>query len=88
MSLVWPKLAALSFEGVHRLDVPVVLFLGRHDTTTPPAIAASWLERLQAPSKSEVWFEYSSHLPMIEEPGRTFQMLLNRVRPLAGRDLP
>ncbi len=86
MQTMWPKLATLSFEQVHRLDVPVILFLGRHDTTTPPSIAADWLARLKAPAKTTVWFENSAHLPMIEEPGRTFEALLHTVRPLAGAD--
>jgi pimeloyl-ACP methyl ester carboxylesterase len=73
---------------VRRIDVPVLLFLGRHDTTTPPAIATAWLGRLKAPAKSVIWFDDSAHLPMIEEPGRMLQALLTRVRPLAGRDLP
>ena len=88
MKTMWPKLAALSFENVRTLAVPVFLFLGRHDTTTPPQIAAAWLGRLKAPSKSVVWFEDSAHLPMIEEPGRMLEALRSRVRPLAGKDLP
>jgi pimeloyl-ACP methyl ester carboxylesterase len=87
MTTMWPKLANLSFENVHALDVPIFLFLGRHDTTTPSGIAADWLQRLTAPQKTLVWFDNSAHLPMIEEPGRTLQTLLTRVRPLAGRDL-
>ena len=88
MSTMWPKLATLSFEGVRRLDVPIVLFLGRHDTTTPPSIATAWLGRLSAPSKSVVWFDDSAHLPMLEEPGRMLEALITRARPLAGKDLP
>jgi len=88
MKTMWPKLAAVSFENVRRLDVPVFLFLGRHDTTTPPAIAAAWLKRLKAPSKSLVWFDDSAHLPMIEEPGRMLEALRTRVRPLARNDVP
>lgn len=88
MKTMWPKLATLSLENVRRVDVPVFLFLGRHDTTTPPDIAAQWLGRLQAPSKAVVWFEQSAHLPMIEEPGRMLEALRTRVRPLAGIDLP
>jgi pimeloyl-ACP methyl ester carboxylesterase len=88
MATMWPKLATLSFEDVHALKTPIVLFLGRHDTTTPPEIAADWLQRLSAPQKSIVWFDNSAHLPMIEEPGRTLEALLTRVRPLAGPDLP
>lgn len=83
MTTLWPKLATLSLEKVDKVEVPVFLFLGRHDTTTPPEIAANWLQRLKAPQKSIVWFNHSSHLPMIEEPGRTFEALLAHVRPLA-----
>ena len=71
-----------SFTGLRRVNVPVILFLGRHDTTTPSPIAARWIGRLSAPSKRIVWFEHSAHLPMIEEPGRTFAALLDHVRPL------
>lgn len=88
MGILWPKLATLSFEDVHTMDVPVILFLGRHDTTTPPRIAADWLARLNAPSKRIVWFDRSAHLPMIEEPGHAFEALVHDVRPLAGKDLP
>ena len=88
MSHLWPTLATLSLEGIRRLDVPVLLFLGRHDTTTPPAIAAAWLSRLSAPAKRIVWFANSAHLPMLEEPGRMLEALIANVRPIAGHDLP
>jgi proline iminopeptidase len=84
MARMWPQLAHLSFADVHKLRTPVILFLGRHDTTTPPEIAAAWLARLAAPHKALVWFDDSAHLPMIEEPGRMLQALLTKVRPLAG----
>jgi proline iminopeptidase len=88
MKTMWPQLASLSFENVHALGVPIFLFMGRHDTTTLPAIAIDWLQRLTAPQKTFVWFDNSAHLPMLEEPGRTLQALVTRVRPLAGPDLP
>ena len=50
--------------------------------------AAAWFERLEAPRKKLVWFEHSSHLPMIEEPGRMFLALVEDVRPLTERELP
>lgn len=85
VTTLWPKLADISFSGLRRMQVPVVLFLGRHDYTVPAQIAAAWFERLEAPQKKLVWFEDSSHLPMIEEPGRTFLALVEEVRPLAER---
>lgn len=85
MTNLFPTLSTLSFEDVHKLEVPIFLFLGRHDTTTPSSIAADWLSRLKAPAKSLIWFENSSHLPMIEEPGHTFEALVNKIRPLAAK---
>lgn len=83
IATLWPRLADLHFNDLRRVDVPVILFLGRHDYTTPAPIAAAWLDRLQAPRKRAVWFEHSAHLPMIEEPGRVFAALLGDVLPLA-----
>ncbi|MFN2475527.1 MAG: alpha/beta fold hydrolase [Chthoniobacterales bacterium] len=80
---VWSQLAKLSFKDLHKLDVPVMLFLGRHDYTAPSPIAQSWLNQVDAPKKQIVWFENSAHLPMLEEPGRTLAALLQHVRPLA-----
>ena len=80
---MFPQLADVTFADLHRLDVPTIVFLGRHDYTTPSAITAEWMQRLQAPKKTTVWFEHSAHLPMIEEPGRVLAALLQYVRPLA-----
>jgi proline iminopeptidase len=86
IGILWPKLAAISFEDVHTLHVPIFLLYGRHDTTTPPEIGVDWLKRLKAPEKSLEWFDNSAHLPMLEEPGKTFLTLVSRVRPLAGKE--
>ena len=61
VTTLWPRLAAVSFKDLRRLDVPVVFFLGRHDCTVPAPIAAEWMERLRAPEKRTVWFEHSAH---------------------------
>lgn len=83
VTTLWPRLADVSFNDVHHLDVPVVFLLGRHDHTTPSEIAERWLDRLDAPSKQLVWFDHSAHLAMIEEPGRFFAALLTEVLPFA-----
>jgi proline iminopeptidase len=85
ISTMFSQLADLSYKSVHHLDVPVVMFLGRHDYTAPASITAQWMEQLTAPSKAIVWFGNSAHLMMLEEPGHTFQALLEAVRPLASR---
>lgn len=84
VTALWPRLADVSFKQVRRLTVPVVLLLGRHDTTTPSGIAAAWLEHVSAPRRRLCWFEDSGHLPMIEEPGRTLLALLS-IRHLSGQ---
>jgi proline iminopeptidase len=83
ITTLWPQLAHVSFENVNRIDTPVIFFLGRHDYTCPWPVAEAWMKQLSAPKKQIVWFENSAHLPMIEEPGRTFAALLEDVRPLA-----
>jgi proline iminopeptidase len=83
VATLWPKLADISFNELQKMQVPIVLFLGRHDYTVPAPIAERWFQRLQAPQKKLVWFEHSAHLPMVEEPGRTFIALVEQVRPFA-----
>lgn len=83
MTTMFPQLADISFSAIHELKVPVFMFLGRHDTTTPSPLAAAWLDQVKAPAKSAVWFEHSAHLPFLEEPGRTFAALLEKVQPVA-----
>jgi len=58
-------------EGeIQKVDVPVFLFLGRHDFNTPSQLAAAYLGRLDAPLKGLVWFEHSAHFPFFSQPGR------------------
>jgi proline iminopeptidase len=86
IATLFPKLASISFKDLDKLSVPVFLFIGRHDYTTPWPIAQRWLDRLKAPRKAMVWFENSAHLPMMEEQGHTLKALLDYVRPLAVED--
>jgi pimeloyl-ACP methyl ester carboxylesterase len=78
-----PELAQVNFDGVTRLDCPVVIFAGRHDYTTPSTLAAKWLERVKAPSKRLVWFENSAHMLWAEENGRVLVHLVQDVLPYA-----
>jgi pimeloyl-ACP methyl ester carboxylesterase len=61
---------------VARVEVPVFFFLGRRDLNTPPALAAAYLDRLEAPVKGLEWFERSAHFPFLEEPERFREALL------------
>ena len=73
----------VDFRGVRDFPIPVVMFMGRHDHTTPSQPTADWLAQVRAPYKQGVWFERSAHMMPWEEPGKTLASLLQYVRPLA-----
>ena len=73
----------VDFTGVKEFPIPVVMFMGRHDYTTPSAPTEQWLRQVKAPYKQGVWFERSAHLMPWEEPGKTLVSLLEHVRPIA-----
>lgn len=73
----------VDFTGVREFPIPVVMFMGRHDYTTPSAPTERWLQQVKAPYKRGVWFEHSAHMMPWEEPGKTLVSLLEQVRPLA-----
>jgi proline iminopeptidase len=75
----------MKFDERDHLDwrCPILLFEGKHDTTTPSEIAASWIKRVRAPRKQLIWFEHSAHMIMVEEPGRVLVHLVEDVLPLA-----
>lgn len=73
----------VDLDRVREFPIPVVMFMGRHDYTTPSEPTAEWLRRVEAPYKQAVWFENSAHMIPWEEPGKTLVSLLEYVRPLA-----
>ena len=77
------EVLTLDMSEVQALDVPLLLFLGRHDYNVSSSLAAEWFEAVQAPSKQLVWFEHSAHEVMIEEPGKTLLSLVRYALPLA-----
>ena len=79
---VLPEFVQVDFTQVKRFPIPVVMFMGRHDYTTPTAPTAAWLARVKAPSKQVVWFEHSAHMVPWEEPGKMLVSLLTYVKPL------
>jgi pimeloyl-ACP methyl ester carboxylesterase len=78
----------VDYTGVREFPVPVVMFMGRHDYTTPSQPTAQWLDAVHAPYKRGVWFERSAHMIPWEEPGKTLASLLEYVRPLAQEPPP
>ena len=73
----------VDYRNITEVPFPLLMFMGRHDYTTPSAPTASWIDKVRAPSKRAVWFEHSSHLIPFEEPGKTLLTLVEHVRPLA-----
>jgi pimeloyl-ACP methyl ester carboxylesterase len=78
-----PEFLDVDFTGVQTFPIPVIMFMGRHDYTTPSEPTAQWLEALHAPYKRGVWFENSAHMIPFEEPGKTLLSLVTFVKPLA-----
>lgn len=78
-----PAMARTNFTHVHTFDCPVIMFVGRHDYTTPPEPVVQWMAKLQAPAKRLVWFENSAHMMFTDEPGKVLVALVEDALPLA-----
>jgi pimeloyl-ACP methyl ester carboxylesterase len=70
---------------IPRLEVPVLLFTGRHDWNTPFPLVEEWAARLEAPHVEIVWFEGAGHMPPIEAPEEFQRRLIEKLAPLAAR---
>jgi pimeloyl-ACP methyl ester carboxylesterase len=80
---ILPEFLRVDFKPIKRFPIPVLMFMGRHDYTTPSVPTALWLSNVVAPFKKGVWFENSAHLIPFEEPGKFLMALVEYVRPLA-----
>ena len=80
---ILPEFLEVDFSDIHTFPIPVFMFMGRHDYTTPSEPTAAWLAQVDAPTKQAVWFEHSAHMIPWEEPGKLLVSLLNYVRPTA-----
>jgi len=80
---ILPEFLNVDMTNIHSFPIPVVMFMGRHDYTTPTMPTSTWLNNVSAPYKQGVWFENSSHMIPWEEPGKMLVSLLKFVRPLA-----
>lgn len=82
LSKVLPEFLDTDFKNVKEFPIPVFMFMGRHDYTTPSEPTAQWLKNIKAPFKKGIWFENSAHLIPFEEPGKMLVTLLNDVQPV------
>ena len=90
MAHLFPSVLGLDLSVIRKLDCPLLLFLGRHDTNVSSSVASEWFETVDAPSKQLVWFEDSAHEVMNEEPGKMLVSLVRFALPIAERagDVP
>lgn len=80
-----PKVLMTDLSTIQRLDVPLLLLLGRHDINVSSDVAAEWFAQVRGPSKKLVWFERSAHHITSEEPGKLLTTLVTEARPIAAR---
>jgi pimeloyl-ACP methyl ester carboxylesterase len=80
---ILPEFLEVDFTPVKAFPIPVVMFMGRHDYTTPSQPTDEWLRKVKAPFKLGIWFEQSAHMIPFEEPGKLLLSLVEHVRPLA-----
>jgi len=82
LSKILPEFVNTDFTSVKKFPIPVFMFMGRHDYTTPTEPTYKWLQQVKAPVKKGIWFENSAHMIMLEEPGKMLVTLLNDVKPV------
>ena len=86
MEVLWPQLAAVSFDDISRFECPVFVFAGAHDRTTPESLAEEFFNRIQAPEKKFFKIERASHYVFNESPGEVLVDMVRDVRPLYDHD--
>ncbi len=68
------------FHEIDSMSLPVYIFHGIHDYTTPYPVAKDFYEQLKAPQKEFYAFENSAHSPVMEEPEKFNTILRNVTR--------
>lgn len=76
---MWPTIVQYNFlEGPHTFAMPYYIFQGRLDQNTPSSLIQAYYDVIEAPDKDLVWFEYSAHGPLGEEPEKFKQALRDK----------
>ena len=66
---LWPEQQDYDAYKRHpKIEVPIILMLGRCDRVVSPRLGAEYLATLEAPDKELIWFEKSAHMVPFEEP--------------------
>ncbi len=74
-------LAADLHRTARSFEVPVRLFIGRHDQTTPAELAVEYFDAIEAPGMQLHWFERSGRMGPFEEPAKFNTLLIDCLRP-------
>lgn len=84
-SWITRKLFAKGPEALfpYEFQIPVIFLMGKHDLHTPYSGAKSYWDSISSPKKRFVSFEYSGHMPFLEEQGKFLMTLVQEVLPFA-----
>jgi proline iminopeptidase len=79
-TVLYPQLQNIDFRSqVTRLEIPVYLVEGRHETRARSEPAAQWFQLLQAPIKKMIIFERSGHRSLFQQPDLFYQVMSGTV---------
>ena len=85
ISSLWVEMLSTDLAlSVPKLEIPVYFLEGIYDYTCSYTEALAYYQRLQAPIKGFYTFENSAHSPLLEEPDKAQQILVEDV--LAGKN--
>lgn len=80
-----PQTARLGPADLGRVfDVPIFVFQGAEDFTTPTSLAREFVDRVEAPRKAFVAIEGGGHFAVFMHGDRFLRELVERVRPIAA----
>jgi pimeloyl-ACP methyl ester carboxylesterase len=80
--VLYPQIQDIDFRTqATRLDVPVYLAQGRHETPGRAGPAQEWFDLLQAPHKEMVVLDNSGHRPLWEQPQEFAELMTGTVLP-------
>lgn len=81
-----PAMAATNFDADTVFRIPVFIFAGKRDRTTPESEVAAYFAHIHAPAKTFFEIDRAAHYVVNEAPGVVLVDLVQQVRPLALRD--
>lgn len=76
----WPRIVNYDFlHETYQFQVPIYIFQGVHDHTTPSSLIETYFAAIRAPYKQLTWFEQSGHGPYNEEKEKFHEHLIQDV---------